>query len=179
MAACPTHALPEWSATALQMDPGTVVLAQQVSVEMVPYVMTWMRCKFCSVSLFRWFEFLYMLSTFTFHSFLVWHGVWCLLQSQRKAALRQHRSRFPLSTLSQALQGQPAFWHGCGGCQEKQTGEPNTEKMSDWMHLTLQRWRKRRVDSYNWFVFISHLSKAVSKLHVAIPIFCCLRRNYI
>lgn len=40
MAVCPTHALPEWSATALQMDPGTVVHAQQVSVEMVPIVMT-------------------------------------------------------------------------------------------------------------------------------------------
>lgn len=82
------------------------------------------------------------LSLFTFHSFLVWHGVWCLLQSQWKAALHQHRSGFPLSTLSQALQGQPAFRHGCGGCQEKQTGEPNRQ-ITDWMHLMLWYWRKR------------------------------------
>lgn len=39
MAACPTHVLLEWSATALQMDPGTVAHAQPVFVEMVPTVM--------------------------------------------------------------------------------------------------------------------------------------------
>lgn len=77
MAVCPTHALPEWSATALQMDPGTVVHAQQVSVEMVPYVMTWMRCKFCSLSLFSWCEFL--LHVINFYLWLISSVIWCLM----------------------------------------------------------------------------------------------------
>lgn len=51
------------------------------------------------------------------------HGVWCLLQSERSAALRQHWSRFPLLTLPQTLQRHPAFRYGRGGCQEEQTGE--------------------------------------------------------
>lgn len=55
-------------------------------------------------------------------------------------------------------------------------------KMTDWMHLTPPCWRKRYIlsgDSYDWLVFISHQSRAVSKLHMVIPIFCCLRSNYI
>lgn len=43
MAVCLTLALGEWIAPALQMDPGIVAHAQQVSVEMVPTVKTLMR----------------------------------------------------------------------------------------------------------------------------------------
>lgn len=43
MAVCLTHALGEWTATALQMDPGSVAHALPVSAEMVPTVKTLMR----------------------------------------------------------------------------------------------------------------------------------------
>lgn len=43
MAVCRTHVLGEWIATVLQMDPGNVAHAQQVSVEMVPTAKTLMR----------------------------------------------------------------------------------------------------------------------------------------
>lgn len=43
MAVCLTHALAEWIATVLQMDPGSVAHVLLVSVEMVPTVKTLMR----------------------------------------------------------------------------------------------------------------------------------------
>lgn len=43
MAVCLTPALGEWTATALQMDPGSVAHALLVSVEMVPTAKTLMR----------------------------------------------------------------------------------------------------------------------------------------
>lgn len=62
---------------------------------------------------------------FPFLQSLVWHGIWCLLQSQRSAALRQHQSRFPLFALPETLQGDPTFWYGCRGCKAEQAGELN------------------------------------------------------
>lgn len=67
---------------------------------------------------------LFVLNWF-FFPLSVWHGVWCLLQSKWNAALRQHRSRFPLPSMSKALQGHTAFWYGCGGCKDEQTGDRN------------------------------------------------------
>lgn len=47
MAVCLTHALVEWIATALQMDPGSVAHALLVSVEMAPTVKTLMSVTWC------------------------------------------------------------------------------------------------------------------------------------
>lgn len=72
MAVCRTHALQEWIATALQMDPGNVAHARSVSVETVPSVKTLMRY---TLSLFRIFiwrcDYLFLHSTDAFFSSLL------------------------------------------------------------------------------------------------------------
>ena len=124
MVACLTHALEEWTAAALQTGPGSVAHALLVFVEMELIVRTLMRWK-KSYSVFgtSFIHVLLWISLMRFFPSLVWHGVWCLLQSKWNPALRQHRSRFPLPALSKALQGHSALRYWGGGCQEEQTSE--------------------------------------------------------
>lgn len=133
MAVCLTRALGEWIATAHQMDPGSVVPVQQVSVAMEHTVKTSMRCEIGLLSAIM--RHLWILRHLLhlcrcLHCFFlpfpqtpVWHGIWCLLQSERCAALCQHQSRFPLLALPETLQGHPALWDGRWSSEDKQTGE--------------------------------------------------------